>query len=474
MHFSRTALILLLSLITCYARAQEQAPRYDSVSRLVQAAYNSTNPANMYLLTAPVYRDRMNATRFEEGTRRFYAKAGKWIGMTEKERSDSGRVYTASFEKLEQLFVLQLDANSEIVRFDFKPVPVEKGTKKERVQSNNPMRSETDSLVEKLVRPYIQQIQTAGLTIAILKNGKLHRYSYGEVRRGGGLPDPQTTLFEIGSVTKTFTSLLLATEVVKKKMRLDDPVNRYLPGSVPTLHYQQRSISLRDLANHTSGFPRLPANIFYGNVDPADPYRHYNEDSLIRFLQSYQPAVLPGTRFSYSNVGAGLLGTILARQANLTFDQLVVERICRPLKMNHTRVELRQEDSLHIAQGYNEKGEATALWNLAALQGSGAIRSTLNDMVRYVQAQMGTLHSSLDKAILRASQITFTSPDQTMALGWRVKQDGQQTYWHHSGGTGGFRSFAGFDKQRQVGVVILSNAAEEVTAIGQALLEDKK
>lgn len=473
-HLLRIAFVIITSVVVSYTSAQDRSLSYDSVSKLVQAAYNTQDPANMYALTSSAYQNRMSAVKFTEGTNKFYAKAGKWLDMKAKVSTDSSMVYTVRFEKLTQLFSLQLDKEDKISRFDFKAMPIVKGTKNYPVQSNNPLRTSTDSLVEKLVRPYIQQSHTTGLVVAILKNGKIYRYSYGETKkRSNSLPDPKKTIFEIGSVTKTFTSLLLAREVVQKNMQLHDPINKYLPNFIPPLRYQTTAITLQHLANHTSGFPRLPDNIFKGNVNPVDPYRHYGKDSLYRFLQTYQPTSLPGTRFSYSNFGAGVLGCILAQKAKMSFEQLIVAKICHPLQMKDTRIELTPKDSVRFAQGYNESGEPTAPWNLASLQGSGAIRSTLNDMIRYTQAQLGQLHTSLDKAILLTHQITFRSSDNTMALGWRVKQLNDQIYWHHSGGTGGFRSFVGFVKDRQLGVVILSNTAEEVTAIGQAFLETK-
>jgi len=456
-----------------FAVAQSHRQLYDSVSYLVLDAYNTQDPRNIYSLTSPTYQSRMSPSSFTNGTKKFYIKVGKWEDLNFREQTDGGMAYTARFEREKQIFFLQLDEQGRILRFNFKPLPFVKSTKNDQVPSNNSMTSATDSLVEKLIRPYIQQGHTTGLCIAVIQNGKVHRYSYGEVKRGSNkLPDFQNTIFEIGSLTKTFTSLLLAREVTRKKMALNDPINKYLPLTIPKLQYHNAVITLLDLANHTSGFPRLPANIFLGNVNPSDPYRHYNEDSLYSFLKTYKPSVIPGTQFSYSNYGAGLLGSILSHNANRSFEQLVLEQICLPLKMNNTRIELREEDSTCFAQGYNENGEPTTTWDLASLQGSGAIKSTLNDMVRYTQAQLGQLHSSLKKTILLTHQVTFQSMDNTIGLGWRIAKQQDNIYWHHSGGTGGFRSFVGFDKKRHFGVVILSNTAEDVTSIGQAILEE--
>lgn len=345
------------------------------------------------------------------------------------------------------------------------------------VPSDNPMASATDSLVEKIARPYIQQKHTVGLSIAVIQNDVVHRYNYGEVRRGSGqLPDPATTLFEIGSVTKTFTALLLAREVIAGRMRLKDPVSRYLPDSIPDLSYQGKAITLQQLSNHTSGFPRLPANIFGSITDRADPYLNYDENLLYSFLMTYRLTSEPGTNFLYSNYGAGLLGSLLARKTQRTFESLILEEICRPLKMNDTKITLSKKDSARFAQGYDEKGAPTAPWNFTALQGTGSIRSTLNDMITYILAQSGKRPAppALQKAMRLTQQKTFQNKDNAIGLGWLIEQKGDHIYRHHAGGTGGFRSFVGFEENGRFGVVILSNTSEDVAPLGVSFFTQQK
>lgn len=354
---------------------------------------------------------------------------------------------------------------------NFAVIPITVSKKDYTVRSNNALSDSLDQWIEQLVRPYIQKGNTAGLVLAVIDHGLIRRYSYGTTDKNKNLlPDPDKTIFEIGSVTKTFTSLLLAQQVSKGRMQLNDPVSKYLPDSIPLLTFNGAPIQIVHLANHTSGFPRLPSNIFNGHVDPKDPYRHYVIDSLYSFLAHYPPGIQPGTTFSYSNLGAGMLGTILEKQYQMDFGHMVIKQICKPLGMLHTFVEIPKPLITYFAQGYNENGIATSPWDLSSLKGSGAIRSTLNDMIRYVQAQMNG-KSLLEKSVKLTHVPTFSGPGQVMGLGWRINTTGQQRYYHHSGGTGGFRSFVGFNKERQFAVVILSNAAEEVTAIGEGILK---
>lgn len=466
----RWGVLLLGGLLPLLGRAQDA--RYEAVSRQLLAAFNTGNPQAMYALTAPEYQARMSAASFAAGTRKFYAQTGPWQAVQFREEVADGLTYTAQFERQTQILFLQLDQQGRINRFNFKPVPLVRSLKSYQVPSDNPLRDATDSLVERLVRPYIQQGHTAGLCLAVIGPKAVRRYCYGEVRRGSRqLPDPRRTIFEIGSVTKTFTALLLARQTLRGRVALPDSVNRYLPRTIPPLAYAGAPITLETLANHTAGLPRLPANIYNGPIDPADPYRHYTPDSLLRFLRGYRPTVRPGTQFSYSNLGAGLLGSLLARQAGRSFEELIVKNICRPLRLRDTYLELPATQLPRLAQGYDEKGEPTAVWHLAALQGSGAIKSTLQDMIRYTRAQLGQFRHPLTRAMRLTQQETFRGPDNTMGLGWRIARQPTRTYWHHSGGTGGGRSFVGFDPGRQLGVVVLSNAAEDVTRIGQAILE---
>jgi CubicO group peptidase (beta-lactamase class C family) len=464
--FLRLFILPVATLFLTSSYAQTERKLYDSIAGSVQANYNARQPEKIYAITGAAFRLKMSEEQFALGMSKFYAKAGNWNTFGFSAQNEKGLDYQAGFENSRQLFSLKLDDQGKISRLNFAIIPVIITKKDFQVATNNPLKDSLDLRVEQLVRPYIQKANTSGLILAIIDKGKIRKYSYGTVNKyRKQLPDPEITIFEIGSVTKTFTSLLLAREVIAGRMKLDDPINLYLRDSIPALNFQGHPITLKQLANHTSGFPRLPANIFNGKVNAQDPYKHYLPDSLYSFLMTYRPVVMPGTVFSYSNYGAGVLGTLLEWKEQHSFEQLVISQICKPLGMNHTTISLDDAAQKNFAQGYNEKSETTDPWDLAALKGSGAIRSTLNDMIIYVLAQMGT-SNPLKKAIDLTHKLTFESKEQTMGLGWRISAAGKSTYLHHSGGTGGFRSFVGFDPARQFGVVILSNAAEDVTALG--------
>lgn len=454
-----------------FTQAQQENGHYNNMVEQVRTSFNQNHPEKIYALTSAIFQKKMTGEQFAVGMNKFHAKVGDWKSSVFKEENEKGLDYLTVFENSRQVFSIKLDVQGKIDRLNFAAVPVTIPEKADQAPSDNPLKDSLDLMVEHLVRPYIQKGNTCGLVLAVIHKGKMRKYSYGSVgKKVKQLPDSENMIFEIGSVTKTFNSLILAQEVVAGRMKLNDPINLYLPDSIPALNFQGKPITLQDLANHTSGFPRLPANIFNARVDPKDPYKHYLPDSLYSFLRHYHPSVVPGTVFSYSNFGAGVLGTILERKSGSSFESLIVNRICKPLGMDHTSVTLNDAAQKNFAQGYNETGEMTAPWDLASLKGSGAIRSTLNDMIKYTRAQM-EIKGPLRKAITLSHQPTYIGKDQSMGLGWRINRSGQHTYLHHSGGTGGFRSFVGFDTDRQVAIIILSNAAEDVTTIGERFLK---
>ncbi|WP_316811054.1 serine hydrolase domain-containing protein [Pedobacter heparinus] len=467
--FRLSLCLTFLSVNATYAR---QGTAYcDNIVAQVRASFNLNQPEKIYALTSVIFQKKMPGEQFALGMNKFHAKTGNWISSVFKEENEKGLDYLVVFANSRQIFSIKLNGEGKIDRLNFAAVPIMIPEKIGQVPGDNPLKDSLDLMVEHAVRPYIQKGNTCGLVLALIHNGHVRKYSYGSVnKKVKQLPDAEYTIFEIGSITKTFTSLILAEEVVAGRMKLTDPINLYLPDSIPALSVQGTPITLQNLANHTSGFPRLPANIFNGKVDPKDPYKHYLPDSLYSFLMRYHPSVMPGTVFSYSNYGAGVLGTILERKLHGSFEQLVLSRICKPLGMSHTSLTLNDTAQKNFAQGYNETGETTAPWALASLKGSGAIRSTLNDMVKYAQAQMA-IKGPLHKAIALSHRPTFIGKAQSMGLGWRINRIGQHTYLRHSGGTGGFRSFIGFDPDRQTAIIILSNAAEDVTSIGERFLK---
>lgn len=285
-------------------------------------------------------------------------------------------------------------------------------------------------------------------------------------------PITADTIFEIGSITKAFTSLLLADMVERQKVALNDPVQKFIPADVQVPKSSDRSITLGDLASHQSGLPRMPDN--FEPKDPDNPYADYSADRLYSFLSGCKLEREVGAEYEYSNLGAGLLGLALARQAGTTYEQLVVDRICRPLGMNDTRITLTAEQMKRLAPGHANRKRAKN-WDLDALAGAGALRSTTKDMVQFLGANLGLVEGPWSAAMRAARQPRFETGQAgvQVALGWHVNTLHGATIIWHNGGTGGYRSFCGFREDQRRGVVILTNATDEFDDIGMHLLEPK-
>jgi len=285
------------------------------------------------------------------------------------------------------------------------------------------------------------------------------------------------TLFEIGSITKTFTGLLLQDMIERGEMKLDDPVAGYLPKSVRMPTRNGKEITLFHLVTHTSGLPRNPENLDPKRAD--NPLAEYTSEKLYACLSGYKLTRHPGAKFEYSNLGSGLLGHVIALKAGTDYESLVADRICRPLKMESTRITLTPELKARLATGHNQFGYAVSSMDFQSQVGCGALRSTANDLLKYVAANIGLTPSSLTTLMEKTHLVRFQSviPPVNVALAWGVVLDPQgRKIVSHGGATYGYRAFAGFDRTRRRGVVVLSNSSYEGVgpdSIGMLLLESE-
>jgi D-alanyl-D-alanine-carboxypeptidase/D-alanyl-D-alanine-endopeptidase len=302
----------------------------------------------------------------------------------------------------------------------------------------------------------------------------------------GPLPDPpcapERAVFEIGSITKVFTSLLLAIAVERGEVGSDDPVVEHLPRGTRVPVRGGRPITLVHLATHTSGLPRLPP----GSVVQAlghrdDPYALLSTQDVLAALGKTRPRSVPGERFRYSNYGAGLLGIALAHAAATDYETLVRERITTPLRLADTVITLSEDQRSRLAAGTKWRGGPAGLWTIPGLTGAGALRSTAADLLTFIRAQMGTLPDVPPElaAAIRSSHGDRASggrltPGMRVALGWLLVGIGRQKVRiaMHNGGTGGYRSFAGWAPASGHGVVALSANVRSVDRIAAKLLLD--
>jgi len=310
--------------------------------------------------------------------------------------------------------------------------------------------------VEALVQPAIDQAYAVGMVVGILEDGRTQVFAFGKTAAGGKAPDART-IFEIGSISKVFTASTLAAMAEKKLLSLDDPVRKYLPAGagIPAAPEGAKEIALLDLATQSSGLPRMPDN--FRPADPANPYADYSPAKLYEFLARQTLVKKPDAKYLYSNVGMGLLGHVLELRAGKPYGDLVVETIARPLGMADTQVQLSADLKSRLAQGHSGDGDPVANWDLTALAGAGALRSTVTDMLKFVAANLDP-PPSLAAAFKNAHTIRapLGPSGGNIALAWHVKPNG--IYWHN-GGTAGYTSYASFNPQNKTGVVVLINTS---------------
>lgn len=306
------------------------------------------------------------------------------------------------------------------------------------------------------VQPFVDAELVNGLVIGLYDAGKLEIYGFGTGPEGKR-PDG-TTLYELGSVTKVYTSLLLADAVQRREVQLDTPVAELLPPGITVPTKDRAVITLKHLALHASGLPRLPPSLVQARA--TDPYGGYGEEALYRDLIATELETPPGTRIVFSNYGSGLLGHALGKKLGSGYGPVLRERILGPLGLGDTFVGFPAGTDSRRAPGTDEDLQPAAPWTFDALAGAGALVSTVRDQLRLVDAELDAYAGS--KAELRAP-MRLTQEDQlageggpNTGLGWQI--DSQGRYWLN-GGTGGYHAFVGFDVKTRRGVVILASTA---------------
>ena len=317
--------------------------------------------------------------------------------------------------------------------------------------------------VEKAARERIAAGTCQTLVFGVVDGDKSEIVAFGKLANGRA-PDGDT-VYEIGSVTKTFTGTLLARAVLSGRVTLDTPVARLLPDfKIPSRG--GREITLGDLATHHAGLPPRPFNLL--PKDPADPFADYDAAKLKAFLARYELPRDPGAAFEYSDVGFGLLGHALAQLEHTSYGPAADAIVLRPLGMTMSGTASTAALRAHLVPGHDSADKPAMNWNIPGLAGTGALRSTARDMLRYLRANMGIDPSPLAAAMKLARQ-PRRDMDKTTRIGlaWRISEQG--IAWH-PGMTWGYRTFVGFTDDGRRGVVILSNTAADADDLGFATL----
>lgn len=307
--------------------------------------------------------------------------------------------------------------------------------------------------IEKLGQPYIESKTVVGMSIGVIKDGKAITVNLGATKKGGPKPNDKT-VYEIGSISKVFTGLLLADAVTRKLVKLDQSAQSLLPDGVTMPKWKDREITLVDLSTHSSGLPRLSNNM--PSLVSNNPYSDYTSKLAHEFLSQHKLTRKPGSNAEYSNLGVSLLGHLISSQSGKSYDTLLQERISKPLGMNDTRVAFTDSMRQRLAMPHDASGERGHNWDFADMPGAGGVRSTIDDMLLFAKANLKTPEGDIGKALDLAWEKHF-SGQPAMGLGWHLAGDGS-TRWHN-GQTGGYHSMMLVNRKLGIAAVVLSNSA---------------
>ena len=328
--------------------------------------------------------------------------------------------------------------------------------------------SDMPASVDKIAAEYFGDGKPViGGVIGIVDGSQCYAKGYGQISLDDQAVPDIDTVYEIASVSKTFTGILLGEMAAKNELSLNDPLEKFVPsGKAP--RFEDQGIILRQLSTHSSGLPRLPTDFWDVAAEtPGNPYKNYTSEKIERFLNSYQLTVAPDSRYEYSNLAASVLGYVFEQKTGQSFEQIVQQRICKPLGMQSTAVVLTESMQKRLAPPYNDKKKPDSNWDLPGFAGGGGLRSSMRDMLRYAQAAAGVFEGFPELAdkpdhplivgMKTASETHYdVAGQQRMGLGWHLQASGAL---FHNGQTGGYHSYLMVNPKTHRAVVILTNTA---------------
>jgi len=341
------------------------------------------------------------------------------------------------------------------------------GQKAALVEKPSPKSIDVGRVVNESANKFMSDQHSVGLSVGIIKDGRSWTYNFGEVEKGTKRPPGPHTIYELASITKTFTGVLLAQAVIEGKVKLDDDVRRYLDGSYPNLEFEGKPIKLFHLINHTSRLPFVMPDRpeLFRNPDPyklpqilTEIESNYTRENFYEDLHKVKLDKAPGSEFKYSNSAAQLLGYILERIYGMPYEQLVLKKIAKPLGMTETKITLTAAEKKRLAKGHYDNG-SIALYGTLQTQAAGALRSSVSDMLKYMKYHL----NESDEVIGLSHRTTWGDINYyASGLNWQMNKTsaGHRRIWQ-SGGSFGFSSYCVIFPELRLGIVLLSNESDQ-------------
>lgn len=311
--------------------------------------------------------------------------------------------------------------------------------------------------------------EVPGFIVGIVTEDSTFIFDFGAENKGGQTSLNKKHFFELGGITKVFMSSLVQVLASEGHLSLDDDINQYLKKN-----QQNPNINLKisDILTHTSGFPRLPHGIGRKEKEANNPYAHYTREDLLEFYTSYRTFDVE-KQYQYSHVTYALLEIAIENIFQKSLEKVFQEKLLIPLGLEDTKLDLQPKDKIRLAKGYNILGKESKPWSFASFKGSVGLKSTMQDLIKFVQANLGLEEHPLVPTLKNcheSSQHTALDKDTYIASGWHVLKKKHCNVVAHSGSTAGHRSFIGFVDKTKTGVIVLSNSENGLNSLGFHIL----
>ena len=322
--------------------------------------------------------------------------------------------------------------------------------------------------IDKIIKDRVDSNLSVGMVVGIVDPEGTQFYHYGKQSMSDETPVNEDTLFEMGSITKVFTAVLLQEMDERGELSVDDPVEKFLPVS----DFEGQKILLKHLASHMSALPYMPYN--FDCRDISNPFSNYRMDQVFAFLDYYKLTRDPGESYDYSNLSPGLLAYILSDGSKEKYNSLINERICDPLHLTNTTLFPTAEMLTRLAKPH-VGNEEVPIWDFPVLYGTGGVYSTVKDLSFFLEGCMGKTNTVLSRSLVK-TYVDFGPADEPYihaGLGWHIAKRFGSKVIFHNGHAGGTRIYLGFCPDTQRGVIVASNSAVNVRDLGFYLVDQR-
>lgn len=448
----KNIILIVLILVVNVSFGQTEKSTNKTVTENFVKNYNSDDYKAIFSMFSDVMREALPINKTNEFLTGLKSQAGN-ISNREFIKYENGTYasYKTTFERAVLILNISIDDNSKINGLFVKPFVEEINAENvinHLTIKNGLITKEQSEIIFESTKKFPNNTQ---ISIAIINNGKVFYYGINKGNDTISTIENQKSVFEIGSISKVFTSTLLANFVIDGKVKLNENINEYLKTPLNN----SAKISFTDLANHTSGLPRLPTNLDLAKVNPENPYIEYKEKDMKEYLSKYLELSNKG-EYQYSNLGAGLLGYTLSKIENDTYESLLQKKIFSKYDMQNSTAEIDKIKG-NLVRGLNNEGKEIPNWEFSVLAGAGAIFSTIEDLSHFAISQFDYSNKELKLTREKTFEI---NEKMDIGLGWHILKSQSENLWYwHNGGTGGYSSSMAIDVKKKNGIIILSNVS---------------